>query len=137
MTYHGYPMTCGGEAFMTRFLPSWTKWRRSETWKKAFRLFVHFASDVQQWELTPFRRVLYRVWHRLNAPCTADESWTSYVMLSRQGIVNFNSAYSRQYDPHTVLDIYKYVQHFSTWLTLNYKFVGNRIIFETSLPLPD
>ncbi|PVG03624.1 hypothetical protein CPB86DRAFT_378138 [Serendipita vermifera] len=77
------------EAFMIRFLPSWTKWKRSETWKKTFRL------------------ILYRVWHRLHVPCTADESWTSYVMLSRQGIVNFNSAYSRQFDPHAILDIYK------------------------------
>ncbi|CAG8475193.1 1970_t:CDS:2 [Acaulospora colombiana] len=69
-----------GEAFMIRFLPSWTKWKRAETWKKTFRLF---------------------------APCTSDESWTSYVMLSRQGIVNFNSAYSRQFDPHAILDVYK------------------------------
>jgi hypothetical protein len=58
-------------------------------------------------QLTSNIRLLWRVWHRLNATCTADESWTNYIILSRHGIVNSTSASSRQYNPHAVLNIYK------------------------------
>jgi hypothetical protein len=48
-----------------------------------------------------------RMHHRLSVTCTADESWTNFVILSRQGIVNLSAASSRQYNPHAVLNIYK------------------------------
>ncbi|KAG8802914.1 hypothetical protein FRC17_006316, partial [Serendipita sp. 399] len=72
-------------AFKHRFLPSWIKWKRDNSWKQ----------------------LLWRVWHRLTAHCTADESWTNYIILSRHGIVNSASASSRSYEPQDVLDIYK------------------------------
>ncbi|KAG8784101.1 hypothetical protein FRC15_003988 [Serendipita sp. 397] len=78
------------QAFQLRFLPSWVKWKKENSWKRAFKM------------------LLWRVWHRLTANCTADESWTNYVILSRQGIVNSASASSRSYEPHDVLDIYKH-----------------------------
>jgi hypothetical protein len=59
--------------------------------------------------LTESCRLLWRIRHRLNVTCTAEESWTSYLILSRQGIVNLNAASSRQYNPHAVLNIYKSV----------------------------
>ncbi|KIM25876.1 hypothetical protein M408DRAFT_73505, partial [Serendipita vermifera MAFF 305830] len=77
------------QAFLLRFLPSWTCWRRYHSWKRA--------------SLT----LLWRVHHRLHVTCTAEESWTNYVILSRQGIVNLNAASSRQLNPHAVLNKYK------------------------------
>ncbi|KIM20645.1 hypothetical protein M408DRAFT_307013 [Serendipita vermifera MAFF 305830] len=77
------------QAFLLRFLPSWTRWKRYHSWKRAF--------------LT----LLWRIYHRLHVTCTAEESWTNYVILSRQGIVNLNAASSRQYNPHAVLNEYK------------------------------
>lgn len=59
-----------------------------------------------------------RIYHRLNAPCTADEAWTNYIILSRQGIVNLNAASSRQYNPHAVLNVYKYEICFSKSILL-------------------
>ncbi|CAG7848441.1 SubName: Full=Uncharacterized protein {ECO:0000313/EMBL:CCA71228.1} [Serendipita indica DSM 11827] len=76
-------------AFTQRFLPSWQRWRKDGTWQRAYKL------------------VLMRIWHRINATCTADEAWTTYLILSRHNVLNISSASSRQYNPHAVLNVYK------------------------------
>ncbi|KAJ7284135.1 hypothetical protein C8J57DRAFT_1433033 [Mycena rebaudengoi] len=58
------------ESFKRRFLPSWKKWRRDGTWKAAFL------------------KTLHQTWHRSCTPCTANEAWTKYIVLNRNGSAN-------------------------------------------------
>ncbi|KAJ7498687.1 hypothetical protein FB451DRAFT_1202719 [Mycena latifolia] len=73
------------EAFKTRFLPSWKRWRKDGTWKAAFL------------------RVLHQTWHRSCTSCTANEAWTKYIVLNRNGSANLLEASSRNFNPLTVL----------------------------------
>ncbi|KAF9534689.1 hypothetical protein CPB83DRAFT_901659 [Crepidotus variabilis] len=74
------------ECFRRRFLPSWQKWRKESTWKEAFL------------------KLLHRVWHRSTTSCTADESWTKYIVLNRNGSANELESSSRSFNPFTIFD---------------------------------
>ncbi|KAJ7094547.1 hypothetical protein B0H15DRAFT_921602 [Mycena belliarum] len=71
------------DAFRMRFLPSWSRWKRESTWKAAFL------------------RVLHQTWHRSHVytSCTANEAWTKYIVLNRNGSANLLEASSRNFDP--------------------------------------
>ncbi|KAF8450638.1 hypothetical protein L210DRAFT_2402058 [Boletus edulis BED1] len=69
------------ECFRRRFLPGWTKWKKDNSWRETFM------------------KVLYRVWHRSRSSCTSDESWTKYIVVSRNGSVNELEAASRSFNP--------------------------------------
>jgi len=134
-------------AFMMRFLPSWTRWKRTHSWKRAFLSSVHCYYFECGTDGIP-HRLIWRINHRLNVTCTAEESWTSYLILSRQGIVNLNAASSRQFNPHAVLNIYKFVSSYSpsllltifldfftTMLWTSHLFLENSSDSETSCPV--
>ncbi|CCM00657.1 uncharacterized protein FIBRA_02695 [Fibroporia radiculosa] len=75
------------ECFRRRFLPSWTKAKKDDMlWKEAFM------------------KVLFRVWHRINTSCTADEAWTKYLVLNRNGTANQLDSVSRNYSPITIFE---------------------------------
>ncbi|CAA7260066.1 unnamed protein product [Cyclocybe aegerita] len=69
------------ECFRRRFLPGWRKWRKDSRWKEAFL------------------KMLHRVWHRSVTMCTADEAWTKYIVLNRNGSANELEVSSRNYNP--------------------------------------
>ncbi|KAF9481837.1 hypothetical protein BDN70DRAFT_802580 [Pholiota conissans] len=77
------------ECFSRRFLPSWKKWKKESSWKEAYL------------------KMLHRVWHRTMTSCKADESWTKYVILNRNGAVNEMEASTRNFNPSAVFDEYK------------------------------
>ncbi|KAJ7044591.1 hypothetical protein C8F04DRAFT_591275 [Mycena alexandri] len=74
------------DAFKQRFLPSWRRWRKDGTWKSAFL------------------RVLYQTWHRSCTSCTANESWTKYIVLNRNGSANQLEASSRNFNPTVIFN---------------------------------
>ncbi|KAF9054969.1 hypothetical protein BDZ89DRAFT_1152795 [Hymenopellis radicata] len=69
------------ECFSRRFLPGWKKWKKDASWKETYL------------------KMLHRVWHRSQTSCTADESWTKYVVLNRNGSANELDASSRTFNP--------------------------------------
>ncbi|TFK85434.1 hypothetical protein K466DRAFT_494726 [Polyporus arcularius HHB13444] len=100
------------ECFRRRFLPGWTKWRGS-SWKMAFL------------------KVLHRVWHRSHSSCTADESWTKYIILNRTGSGNLLEASSRNYSPLTTfheIKLQNNLAHLQTQVRLVVEFRDVRII---------
>ncbi|KAJ7180344.1 hypothetical protein C8R43DRAFT_1084281 [Mycena crocata] len=76
------------EAFKKRFLPSWQRWRTgtAPSWKAAFL------------------RVLHQTWHRSHTSCTANDAWTKYIVLNRNGSANLLEASSRHFNPLIILD---------------------------------
>ncbi|KAF7352578.1 hypothetical protein MVEN_01223100 [Mycena venus] len=74
------------EAFKRRFLPSWRKWRKDSSWRPAFL------------------RVLHQTWHRSCTSCTANEAWTKYIVLNRNGSANQLEAASRTFNPALIFD---------------------------------
>ncbi|KAF8195624.1 hypothetical protein K438DRAFT_1826239 [Mycena galopus ATCC 62051] len=74
------------EVFKRRFLPSWTRWRKDSTWRAAFL------------------RVLHQIWHRSCTSCTANEAWTKYIVLNRNGSANQLEVFSRNFNPALILD---------------------------------
>ncbi|KAG7449485.1 uncharacterized protein BT62DRAFT_1054621 [Guyanagaster necrorhizus] len=75
------------ECFNRRFLPGWKKWKR----------------DDASWRET-FIKLLHRVWHRSQTSCTADESWTRYIVLNRNGSANELEASSRAFNPVAIFN---------------------------------
>ncbi|KAF9006596.1 hypothetical protein BDQ17DRAFT_1352026 [Cyathus striatus] len=74
------------ECFRRRFLPGWQKWKRDTSWKESFL------------------KMLHRVWHRSMTSCTADEAWTKYIVLNRNGSANELEVSSRNFNPFTLFN---------------------------------
>ncbi|KAJ7232220.1 hypothetical protein B0H12DRAFT_1261748 [Mycena haematopus] len=74
------------DTFQRRFLPSWKKWRKDNTWRAAFL------------------RVLHQTWHRSCTSCTTNEAWTKYIVLNRNGSANQLEASSRNFNVAHILD---------------------------------
>ncbi|KAK0482074.1 hypothetical protein EDD18DRAFT_1312063 [Armillaria luteobubalina] len=75
------------ECFNRRFLPGWKKWKKDGvSWREAFI------------------KLLHRVWHRSQTSCTADESWTKYVVLNRNGSANELEVSSRTFNPVAIFN---------------------------------
>ncbi|KAK0190804.1 hypothetical protein F5146DRAFT_1103070 [Armillaria mellea] len=80
------------ECFNRRFLPGWKKWKKDGvSWREAFI------------------KLLHRVWHRSQTSCTADESWTKYVVLNRNGSANELEVSSRTFNPITRVSALEYL----------------------------
>ncbi|KAK0461993.1 uncharacterized protein EV420DRAFT_1266034 [Desarmillaria tabescens] len=83
------------ECFNRRFLPGWKKWKKDgASWREAFIKFVPIFGQ----------RLLHRVWHRSLTPCTADESWTKYIVLNRNGSANELEVSSRTFNPVAIFN---------------------------------
>ncbi|KAJ6628935.1 hypothetical protein B0H10DRAFT_1777484 [Mycena sp. CBHHK59/15] len=74
------------ECFKRRFLPSWRKWRKDDTWRAAFL------------------KVLHQIWHRSCTTCTTNEAWTKYIVLNRNGSANLLETSSRNFSPVVVFN---------------------------------
>ncbi|THH11905.1 hypothetical protein EW145_g329 [Phellinidium pouzarii] len=101
------------ECFRRRFLPSWTKWKKDGRWKEAFL------------------KVLYRVWHRSVTSCTADEAWTKYIVLNRNGSANLLEATSRTFNPlhlFNEMKIQNNLAHLETHIRLVVELADVRIL---------
>ncbi|KAI0772131.1 hypothetical protein BD413DRAFT_53755 [Trametes elegans] len=101
------------ECFRRRFLPGWMKWRKEGTWKAAFM------------------KILHRVWHRSHSSCTAEEAWTHYIVLNRNGSANLHDASSRNYNPLTTfheIKLQNNLAHLMTHARLVVEFKDVRII---------
>ncbi|KAJ7780996.1 hypothetical protein B0H16DRAFT_1658683 [Mycena metata] len=85
------------DAFKKRFLPSWRRWRKDGTWKAAFLRFRVFCGASNS-------RVLHQTWHRSCTSCTANESWTKYIVLNRNGSANQLEASSRNFNPTVIFN---------------------------------
>ncbi|KAH8118654.1 hypothetical protein DFH11DRAFT_1568580 [Phellopilus nigrolimitatus] len=101
------------ECFKRRFLPGWAKWRKEGSWKAAYL------------------KILYRVWHRSTTSCTADEAWTKYIVLNRNGSANLLEVSSRTFNPlHLVneMKIQNNLAHLETHIRLVVEFADVRIL---------
>jgi len=101
------------ECFKRRFLPGWQKWKKESSWKEVFM------------------KILHRVYHRSTTSCTADEAWTRYIMLNRNGSANLLEASSRNFNPMSVFNEFKLqnnLAHLHTHLRLVVEFADVRII---------
>ncbi|KAI0089061.1 hypothetical protein BDY19DRAFT_889736 [Irpex rosettiformis] len=102
------------ECFKRRFLPGWQKWKKENTsWQAAFL------------------KILHRIWHRSHTICTADESWTRYIILRRNGVANELQSASRNFDPLTIFDDLKLqanLDHLPTRVRLAVELTDVRII---------
>ncbi|KAI9068514.1 hypothetical protein FKP32DRAFT_1561537 [Trametes sanguinea] len=102
------------ECFRRRFLPGWVNWKNDAgTWKAAFL------------------KVLHRMWHRSHSSCTAEEAWTRYIVLNRNGSANTHDASSRNYNPLTVfheIKLQNNLAHLMTHARLVVEFRDVRII---------
>ncbi|KAH9943234.1 uncharacterized protein BXZ73DRAFT_97285 [Epithele typhae] len=100
------------ECFRRRFLPGWVKWKTT-SWKAAFL------------------KILHRTWHRSHSSCTADEGWTKYILLNRNGSANLLEASSRSYGPMAVfheIKLQNNLAHLPTHVRLVVEFRDVRII---------
>ncbi|KDQ64356.1 hypothetical protein JAAARDRAFT_187693 [Jaapia argillacea MUCL 33604] len=105
------------ECFRRRFLPGWIKWKKESSWKETF---INHCS-----------RMLHRVWHRSVTPCTADESWTKYIVLNRNGSANEMDASSRNFNPLAIFNEMKLqsnLSHLETHIRLVVQFADIRVI---------
>lgn len=101
------------ECFRRRFLPSWSYWKKSSSWR------------------ITFHKILYRVWHRTHSSCTADEAWTRYLVLNRNGTVSQVESSSRNFNPVTIFNELKYqnnLLHFETSIRVIVQFADVRIL---------
>ncbi|KAI0268124.1 hypothetical protein BC834DRAFT_867974 [Gloeopeniophorella convolvens] len=101
------------ESFQRRFLPGWQKWKRDLRWQEAFK------------------RLLIRVWHRSSTTCTAEESWTKYIVLNKNGSANELEASSRNYNPLAIFNDMKLqsnLAHLETHIRLVVQFADVRIL---------
>lgn len=69
------------ECFSRRFPPSWKRWRKEGRWRQAFLSTISL------------------IIHRAKTRCTADEAWTNYLVLNRNGSANQLEATSRNFNP--------------------------------------
>jgi len=101
------------ECFKRRFLPGWQKWKKEGSWREAFM------------------KMLHRVWHRSHTSCTADESWTKYIMLNRNGSANELEGSSRNYNPMVIFNEFKMqnnLAHLETHVRQIVEFADVRVI---------
>ncbi|KZT29263.1 hypothetical protein NEOLEDRAFT_1153829 [Neolentinus lepideus HHB14362 ss-1] len=101
------------ECFRRRYLPGWTKWKKDCSWREAYY------------------RLLYRVWHRSHSSCTADEAWTKYIVLNRNGSANELEASSRNFNPLAIFNEMKLqsnLAHLETHVRLVVQFADVRIL---------
>ncbi|KAI0303953.1 hypothetical protein BC826DRAFT_980589 [Russula brevipes] len=101
------------ECFRRRFLPGWQKWKRDLSWHETFK------------------KLLYRVWHRSMITCTADESWTKYVVLNKNGSANELEASSRNFNPLSLFNDMKLqsnLAHLETHIRLVVQLADVRIL---------
>ncbi|KAI0375869.1 hypothetical protein BV20DRAFT_959912 [Pilatotrama ljubarskyi] len=101
------------ECFRRRFLPGWIKWKKEGSWKAAFL------------------KILHRLWHRSHSSCTADEAWTHYIVLNRNGSANLHDGSSRNYNPLTIfheIKLQNNLAHLMTHARLVVEFRDVRII---------
>jgi len=101
------------ECFKRRFLPGWEKWKREYSWQETFK------------------RLLFRVWHRSDTTCTAEESWTKYIVLNKNGTANELEASSRNYNPLSIfndLKLQSNLAHLETHIRLVVQLADVRIL---------
>ncbi|KAH9977651.1 hypothetical protein BGW80DRAFT_767176 [Lactifluus volemus] len=101
------------ECFKRRFLPGWQKWKRDMGWRETFK------------------KLLFRVWHRSMITCTADESWTKYIVLNKNGSANELEATSRNYNPLSIFNDMKLqsnLAHLETHIRLVVQLADVRIL---------
>ncbi|KAI0005142.1 hypothetical protein BJV74DRAFT_807212 [Russula compacta] len=101
------------ECFKRRFLPGWQKWKRDLSWHETFK------------------KLLFRVWHRSMITCTADESWTKYIVLNKNGTANELEAQSRNYNPLSIFNDMKLqsnLAHLETQIRLVVQLADVRIL---------
>jgi len=101
------------ESFRRRFLPSWAYWKKSSSWRAAFH------------------KVLYRAWHRTHSSCTADEAWTRYLILNRNGTANQVESTSRSFNPVAIFNELKHqndLLQFETSIRVVVQFTDVRIL---------
>jgi len=102
------------ECFKRRFLPGWEKWKKGDlSWHEAFM------------------KLLFRVWHRSITTCTADESWTKYIVLNKNGTANELEASSRNYNPLSIfndLKLQSNLAHLETHIRLVVQLADVRIL---------
>ncbi|KAG6817860.1 hypothetical protein H0H87_001692 [Tephrocybe sp. NHM501043] len=109
------------ECFNRRFLPSWRKWKKEGTWKKAYF------------------KLLHRISHRNETICTIDESWTKYVVLNRNGSANELENASRHFNPAAIFNEMKLqsnLTHLETRIRLVIDFMDVRILAFGTLNRP-
>ncbi|TFK20342.1 hypothetical protein FA15DRAFT_673542 [Coprinopsis marcescibilis] len=109
------------ECFNRRFLPGWTRWKKDSAWKEAFL------------------KTLYRVWHRGTTSCTADEAWTKYIVLNRNGSANELEISSRNYNPIVVfneLKLQNNLAHLETRIRVLVEFMDVRILVFGTMTKP-
>lgn len=46
--------------------------------------------------------IIMRVWHRSQTSCTAEEAWTKFVVLNKNGTANELEASSRNFNPANI-----------------------------------
>ncbi|KAG5648872.1 hypothetical protein DXG03_000221 [Asterophora parasitica] len=117
------------ECFNRRFLPGWRRWNKDGSWKKAFL------------------KLLHRVAHRRETCCTADESWTKYIVLNRNGSANELEITSRNFNPLVLFSEMKLqnnLSHLETRIRLVVEFADVRILafgtlnrLRTHVPSPE
>ncbi|KAI0276300.1 hypothetical protein BGY98DRAFT_986287 [Russula aff. rugulosa BPL654] len=101
------------ECFKRRFLPGWEKWKRDTSWQETFK------------------KLLFRVWHRSMITCTADESWTKYIVLNKNGSANELEASSRTFNPLSIFNDMKVqnnLAHLETHIRLVVQLTDVRIL---------
>ncbi|KAL1946489.1 hypothetical protein VTO73DRAFT_14593 [Trametes versicolor] len=101
------------ECFRRRFLPGWIKWKKDASWKETFL------------------KMLHRLYHRSHSSCTADEAWTHYIVLNRNGSANLLNGSSRNYNPLTMfheIKLQNNLAHLMTHARLVVEFKDVRII---------
>lgn len=101
------------ECFRRRFLPGWAYWKKSSSWRVAFH------------------KVLYRLWHRTHSSCTADEAWTRYLVLNRNGTASQVESTSRNFNPVTIFNELKHQNNllqFETSIRVIVQFTDVRIL---------
>ncbi|EAU84348.1 hypothetical protein CC1G_01344 [Coprinopsis cinerea okayama7 len=101
------------ECFQRRFLPGWAKWKKDGSWKEVFL------------------KMLYRIVHRGSTSCTADEAWTKYIVLNRNGSANELEISSRNFNPINIFNEIKLqnnLAHLETRIRLVVEFKDVRIL---------
>ncbi|KAF8499994.1 hypothetical protein JB92DRAFT_3084467 [Gautieria morchelliformis] len=101
------------ECFSRRFLPGWRKWKKDGRWKPAF--------------LTTLSLVI----HRRRTRCTADEAWTRYIVLNRNGSANQLEASSRHFSPAALfheIKVQSDLLHLDTRIRVVAQFADARIL---------
>ncbi|KLO19939.1 hypothetical protein SCHPADRAFT_817392 [Schizopora paradoxa] len=99
--------------FRRRFLPDWARWKGEGRWKELFL------------------KMLYKVVHRMSISCTAEEAWTKFIVLNRNGSANLLSSTSRSFNPLVLFNemkIQNNLAHLETRIRVVVEFADVRII---------